>query len=176
MSKNDRAHRMHLAALDIVLDNVTFPAKGCEVGVLRGELTSKLLAKFPELTMYMADPYLMDKGKRPHEVMMKIMSTAFTNTLPFANRRIMLVGTSTQVVHLIEDESLDFVYIDARHSRRAVKIDIGTWFPKVKKGGLVSGHDYSLTYNHGVKKSVDEFAAKNGYEVQVELTNWWFVK
>jgi len=41
-----------------------------------------------------------------------------------------------------EDESLDFVYIDADHTYEIVKKDIESWYPKVKIGGILAGHDY----------------------------------
>lgn len=41
------------------------------------------------------------------------------------------------------DGSVDFVFIDADHSYEGVKKDILAWLPKVKKGGVLSGHDYA---------------------------------
>ena len=41
-----------------------------------------------------------------------------------------------------EDESLDFVFLDADHGYDVVKRDILSWFPKVKIGGVIAGHDY----------------------------------
>jgi len=56
---------------------------------------------------------------------------------------------------LYNDNSLDFVFIDANHVYEAVKDDLQAWFPKVKTGGIIAGHDY---YNDlGVKNAVDEF-------------------
>lgn len=40
------------------------------------------------------------------------------------------------------DESLDFVYIDANHEFRYIAEDLFEWTKKVRKGGIVSGHDY----------------------------------
>jgi glycosyl transferase family 25 len=56
-----------------------------------------------------------------------------------------------------EDQSLDFVFIDANHSYEFVKQDIEAWLPKVKPGGYIGGHDYSGSDGHkGVVKAVDE--------------------
>jgi len=41
-----------------------------------------------------------------------------------------------------EDSTLDFVYIDADHGYETVKKDILSWYPKVKMGGIIAGHDY----------------------------------
>lgn len=51
--------------------------------------------------------------------------------------------------------SLDLVYIDAMHTYDAVKADIEAWLPKIRKGGVISGHDYSDAWN-GVVRAVNE--------------------
>jgi hypothetical protein len=62
-----------------------------------------------------------------------------------------------------EDNSLDFIFIDAAHDYESVKKDINAWFPKLKKGGIIAGHDY--TWCDGVKQAVNEFfAGKSIYE------------
>ena len=42
----------------------------------------------------------------------------------------------------VDNESLDFVFIDADHSAQGVKRDIKNWLPKVKTGGWITGHDW----------------------------------
>ena len=54
-----------------------------------------------------------------------------------------------------EDGSLDFVFIDASHDYENVIADIVAWYPKVKEGGVISGHDYPTW--EGVKKAVNEY-------------------
>jgi hypothetical protein len=65
-----------------------------------------------------------------------------------------------------EDSYFDAVYIDADHSYDAVKADISAWWPKVKSGGFISGHDYLAGKKHiNVKPAVDEFIKDNGLEM-----------
>lgn len=63
--------------------------------------------------------------------------------------------TSLEASSLYEDESLDFVFLDASHKYEDIKMDMEAWYPKVKKGGIFSGHDYPTWQE--VVKAVDEF-------------------
>jgi glycosyltransferase involved in cell wall biosynthesis len=50
-----------------------------------------------------------------------------------------------QAVTDFADESLDFVYIDGNHQLKYVVEDIVEWTKKIKKGGIIAGHDYIYT-------------------------------
>jgi len=51
---------------------------------------------------------------------------------------------SKDAVNLFNDGSFDIIYIDAAHDYDNVKFDITSWMPKIKNGGYLSGHDFSL--------------------------------
>lgn len=51
-------------------------------------------------------------------------------------------ATSIQASGGYADASLDFVFIDAAHDYQSVLADIFAWLPKVKIGGIISGHDW----------------------------------
>ena len=68
--------------------------------------------------------------------------------------------TSHEASLKFEDGYFDFVFIDADHVYERIKEDINDWLPKVKKGGIISGHDYAGEVN-GVKKAVDEKFGNN---------------
>jgi predicted O-methyltransferase YrrM len=42
------------------------------------------------------------------------------------------------------DKQLDFVYIDGLHDFKSVIDDIAAWYPLVRKGGVVGGHDFTI--------------------------------
>jgi len=56
---------------------------------------------------------------------------------------------------LFEAGTVDFVFIDAGHTREAVAADIAAWLPKVRPGGRIAGHDYAPEWP-GVVQAVDE--------------------
>ena len=94
--------------------------------------------------------------------------------------------SSRAAAKYVRDGCLDLVFIDANHSYEAVKQDIELWLPKVRKGGIVSGHDYIVTEEcpprfagyAGVKRAVDEFFSDCNLEVDVARKHlcslvWW---
>ena len=59
--------------------------------------------------------------------------------------------TSIEAASQFEDESLDFVFLDASHEEEDVAADRNAWLPKIKKGGVLAGHDIGW---EGVKKAI----------------------
>lgn len=64
----------------------------------------------------------------------------------YSGRVTYIRTNSLEAAKLFKDEALDFVYIDADHSLKAVKADYNAWKLKVRPGGIISGHDYSLKF------------------------------
>ena len=74
---------------------------------------------------------------------------------------------------LYDNESVDFVFIDANHHYDFVMRDIECWYPKVKSGGVIAGHDYDQNHN-GVIKAVSEFFGPNKINKQYDVSgNCW---
>jgi len=70
---------------------------------------------------------------------------------------------SVEAAKAVEDGSLDFVYIDANHGEAFVRADLEAWVPKVRSGGILSGHDYIYRPERPhiqVKAAVDRFIAE----------------
>ena len=77
--------------------------------------------------------------------------------------------SSVEAAETYLDNSLDFVFIDAAHDYDNVKQDIISWLPKVKKDGIISGHDYP---HLPVRQAVNELLTKVGFIGAC----WWVVK
>lgn len=51
-------------------------------------------------------------------------------------------STNPKVIELFADSFFDFVYIDGDHSYIGAKSDLMNYYPKVRRGGVIAGHDY----------------------------------
>lgn len=72
-----------------------------------------------------------------------------------------------------QDNEVNFVFIDASHLYENVKKDLESWYPKIKKGGIIAGHDYGdRNPDNGVYKAVNEFAGKYGLKVNSNYSFW----
>lgn len=69
---------------------------------------------------------------------------------------IPIQSTSLEAASQFEDNSIDFVHIDASHDYENVLADIIAWYPKVKAGGFISGDDYVINWG-GVIQAVNEY-------------------
>jgi hypothetical protein len=65
------------------------------------------------------------------------------NINPVKNLINPIRSTSFAASELYNDKTLNCVFIDASHEYQDVYSDIKNWMPKIKKGGILAGHDFS---------------------------------
>ncbi|CAD7927056.1 unnamed protein product [Amoebophrya sp. A120] len=106
---------------------------GVEVGVNNAITSQYLLKNIPDLRLTGLDPFI-----NVTESIQQMSYDVFGN---YPDRAELIKIGSEDFVDSVPDESLDFVFIDGDHSFSAVVRDLEQWVPKVRKGGLVSGHD-----------------------------------
>lgn len=61
---------------------------------------------------------------------------------------------STAAADRFADQSVDLLFLDATHSKEAVLCDVRAWWPKLKTGGVLLGHDYNPQAWPGVVQAV----------------------
>jgi predicted O-methyltransferase YrrM len=149
-----------------IVNQLPDPAVIVEVGVWDGESTV-FMAEFikasgKNIKFYTVDPFAPFKIDGVwHQANINVY---FENIRGYQVETI--IKSSVEAAKNFQDESLDFVFIDANHEYESIKEDIKAWLPKVKKGGILGGHDYA----DGVKKAVDEMNFKDLF--LYENTSW----
>lgn len=130
---------------------------GAEIGVERGVYTEILCKANPQAQIYGVDPWCAYSGYRDHVSQSKLerfYEGTRMRLVPYGNYELVR-KFSMEALEDFEDGSLDFVYIDGNHTLPFIINDIIEWSMKIRKGGIVSGHDYRkskklATENHVV--------------------------
>jgi len=146
---------------------------GAEIGVASGYYSAILCQKNPKLKLYCIDPWLKYYDYRDFANPSTFISMEDKAKKLLAQYNTTIIKKfSVDAVKEFKDGELDFVFIDGNHSYQYVKEDIEIWTPKVRIGGIVSGHDYYKTKsgNVGVIQAVDEYVKEHGYTLK--LTRW----
>ena len=179
---------------------------GVEIGVFRGEFACQLLETWHGSKLILVDPWshlsdYLDSWNGSHAEMERNYQITIARLARFESRTEILRMRSETAVNFVPNKSCDFIYLDANHSYAAVWNDLNLWFPKLRVGGTMSGHDYfdaladerfepilakgvgdlspeKLT-SYGVKSAVKRFANILRTQIrttQEDLPTWYFTK
>ena len=153
------------------------PLVAVEIGVGEADNSLSILQELPIKKLILIDPYMAYVGSG------RLVTTSEEDSLNTAMAKLskyeqaqLIRKTSEEAVKDIH-EPLDFVYIDGNHSYEYVKNDITLYYPLVKRGGVIGGHDYTLYRCKGIVRAVNEFVQQRSrigfYAV---FPDWWVVK
>lgn len=121
---------------------------GVEIGVDQGEYGIKLCKA--GLKVYGIDSYVDYKGYKTPESYVSHYEQALKNLKGYDYT--IIKKFSMDALADFEDGSLDFVYIDGNHFLPYIAADIFGWDSKLRKGGIMSGHDYAFVKGIGERK------------------------
>ena len=149
---------------------------GAEIGVEAGINALSILNTLGIEKLYLVDPWC-GEYERHYDIVRDGLEQ---------DKRFELIRTTSRKAAQIITEPLDFCYIDANHKYHAVREDIKLWYPKVKNGGVLGGHDY-IMYDKvgkitkcGVVEAVTEFISENRFHLHIgyidRCGDWWIVK
>jgi len=163
-----------------------------EVGVWRGDYSQQIIQQINPTEFYGVDPYTIrsDYIDKPDPVEFANQQNLNNLYIGVAGRyatwqcATLLRKTGTEAAQQFHDNSIDFVYIDGDHTYDFVSGDITAWWPKIRKGGILSGHDYTSGnpqkgHVYGVIEAVNEHVDR--YDLTLDTTaeeyaTWWVTK
>ena len=167
---------------------------GVEIGVLKGEFSELLLKGCPQLSLILVDCWCQqpediyfDIANQPQSIQEQNYQETIERMAKYPGRYQIVRGFSAKVgIEFTKQNTVfDFVYMDGNHSYESTRIDLETWYPLVRDGGLMSGHDYLDADNacgsrFGVKSAVDEFIidknVRNFFITKEQWPTWGFIK
>ncbi len=139
-----------------------------EVGVSRGVNASAWLSLCP----FIEQMHLVDRSNSVFDIGLFDGSKSKLG---------MLWMSSLDAAKLLPNE-LDLVYIDADHGYQAVKDDIEAWWPKIRKGGILCGHDFTLNEHQdtevrqAVLEKFEVFSIEQDTLENGNIYVWWVKK
>ena len=169
-----------------LLERLPKSAVCAEIGVWKGDFTSKILEIASPQRLHLIDPWefqcefpeRMYGGKvaKKQEDMNQIYQSVRQK---FQQNRNVTIhrGFSENVLQEFEDDYFDWVYIDGNHYYEYVLKDLQLSLLKVKPGGLIAGDDYTWSAKDGfpVKRAVKDFIKENNLEQNLEVFGSQFV-
>lgn len=139
---------------------------GAEIGVCKGLNAIHLWHILKPSKLYLcdvweerpSDAYLIDNPELWYDDHRILVGDLFSEEV--ANGSVELHREyGGNFLYSLENKSLDWVYIDALHDYESVSIEIEGSLPKLKKGGIIMGHDYMShpqVWRTGVIRAVNE--------------------
>jgi len=167
---------------------------GIEIGVDEGAFSEFLLQNSNLQILHSIDAWSTETSKTlslcaaRSARLMAGRGQDYRNVEILAKERLSVFGARSNVIKsiswdassLFENDSVDFIYFDGSHTTKGFGKDMRCWVPKVKKGGLLAGHDYCYKHNYGVIEVVDDFMQKYGLKLNITKErispSWWAIK
>jgi hypothetical protein len=153
---------------------------GCEIGISFGWNIFYFLENSKNISkIHAIDPYIPYDDRITGGVMVtqeeidRVKQTFLTSAEPFMNKINFINKKSIDAINDIEDNSLDYIFIDGDHNYEAVVQDLKNYYSKVKTGGIFAGHDIG---SQGVQRALSEFLPKLGItEVRTCAHSTWYL-
>lgn len=163
-----------------LVKKLNLSGNGIEIGVQQGKFSKKILEN-SNLHLYLVDAWRNQSDYNDSANVSDVshiakMVTTISNLLEFEGRFTLIREFSSRAATIFPNNFFSFIYIDANHSYEQVKNDIKKWFPKLKAGGTIAGHDYVRDDKiFQVKKAVDEFFGINKVKTTSERFPSWYI-
>ena len=143
---------------------------GAEIGVFQGENLEKYCQS--GLTMYGIDSWKSYDDYRTYRDLEDLYEVTKKRLAPYPNCTLVR-KKSMDALEDIPKRSLDFVYIDGNHKYGYVAMDLMKWSDKVRKGGVIAGHDY---YDINHSRQVRQVGpAVDGFVKSHDISNWYLL-
>lgn len=155
----------------------------CELGIYKGDNFMGMTAHKPKLAV--AVDSWKDNGIHPRKTD-DYTQTEFDEQYNYFCKRVakypyvkIIRDSTLNAAKQFPDNFFDLVYIDADHSFEGCYADLLAWYPKIKPGKFLTGHDFAhrLRKTFGVFDAVNKFAIESKLEIiRFGLSNWALIK
>jgi len=172
-----------------LLNQLGLTGDAVEVGVHDGFFSWFILEHWKGKRLFSVDPWkhqedvMFDASNVSQQEHDEAYNVCRDMLKQFGTRSVIMREFSIDAAKTFQDNSIDFVYLDARHDYHSVSTDLRAWYPKVKVGGIIAGHDYKNSFVRRnlveVKRCVDNFFFDKGMiwsTTEDNLPSWYVRK
>lgn len=145
-----------------------------EVGSYVGDSTRIFADNFEQVIAI--DPwknFYDEKDQSSYKFPMSVIEGQFEELVAEKGNIIKIKTTSLEGAKQFSNDSIDMVYIDAVHRYKEVVEDLHAWYPKVKHGGIVAGHDFQGKFP-GCMQAINEYIGNP--QLLGKDTSWGIIK
>lgn len=158
--------------LRVLADFIPTGSIGCEIGVLHGDFSKKILDEIKPEELYLIDPFYKNEEtysngvntaystEENYQSVLQRFNEEIINSQVFVCR-----GFSYDLVDRFLNKTFDWIYHDGSHKYKDIKKDLNDWLPKMKDNAIIAGHDYIELEDFGVIQAVNEFMKEQGFEM-----------
>jgi len=141
-----------------------------EIGTDKGFNAMTILRNLNVKKMYLIDPYLEEgfQGSSRAEYIAKRRLKKYSDKIVWVKKK------SEDALNDVPD-GIDFLYIDGLHTKEQVAMELDLYYPKMKTGGIIAGHDY-IGMHIPLTEAVVEFAQKRLLKLQGGSLDFWMEK
>eukprot|EP00933_Yihiella_yeosuensis_P015353 TRINITY_DN13418_c0_g1_i1.p1 TRINITY_DN13418_c0_g1~~TRINITY_DN13418_c0_g1_i1.p1 ORF type:complete len:477 (-),score=70.68 TRINITY_DN13418_c0_g1_i1:192-1622(-) len=136
-----------------------------ELGVACGPIGKFLLDRFPKLEYHGADPTIVADVHAAYDS---------------HKHRARLFAMTSEDMHgqLLNEEPMDFAFIDGPHTYKNVNNDLQLWEPRVRPGGIIAGHDFTCRHPPLLWAVIEHRIKTGGSYINIAIDGvwWWTVE
>jgi predicted O-methyltransferase YrrM len=139
-------------------------AVAAEIGAAFGDFTEEITKLARPARLHLIDAWEADR----YQSGLDAIRQKFPEDIA-ADRIILTQGLSTDILERFDDDYFDWVYIDTDHSYGTTRQELALSARKVKKDGLIAGHDFCTgnvvkALPYGVIQACAEFCVTFGWQ------------
>ena len=175
-------HRHNLPAF---LNDHGLLGAGVEIGIFTGGFSAMFVENWKGRMFYGVDSFKNIPTEQYHDGCNRCdLAEVGKTTAEFFKDKsnfTLIHKESLEAAKDLKYGELDFIHIDGNHHYEAAKADIVAWWPKMKAGGIFTGHDFYLRDDSEMKCEVARAVLEFSQEIQqpfavLPCTTWAFIK
>lgn len=152
------------------------PIIAVEVGVAAGANAKRIFESLNVQKIFLIDSWKPEYNPECYDWLIR----ACKEFEGYTGKTVMIRHDAIASAELFQNRTIDYLYLDDNHAPSHVYREIVAYFPKVRPGGIIAGHDWAD--NDRASAAVKQFCKEQNLQYYFaqndgeEVADWWFFK